>query len=68
VDRETKRKIRFLENRGWYKDISGNYSHMAYTGLTRSLEKIRQMDWESLYELEAEMKKYVSYNEGNESR
>lgn len=62
MDKETRKKIRFLENRGWYKDICGNYSHMAYIGLTYPVAEIQRMDWKGLHTLESKLKKFEDYN------
>ena len=59
MDMELKKKVRFLVNRGWYKDISGNYSHRAYYGFTLSVEDISAMSWEDLRVKEQEMRKYL---------
>ena len=59
MDMELKKKVRFLVNCGWYKDISGNYSHQAYYGLTLSVEGISAMSWEDLRVKEQEMRKYL---------
>lgn len=59
MERELKKKIRFLENRGWYRDIKGRYSHQAYLSLSHSVDEINQMDWEELRALETAMRGYL---------
>lgn len=61
MDKELRKKIRSLENRGWYRDIKGRYSHQAHLVLTRSVEEINQMDWDELRSLEQAMRNYLNY-------
>lgn len=57
--KELKKKIRFLENRGWYWSIDGRYAHQACLTLARSVEEINNMDWDELRALEKIMRELL---------